>query len=539
MPSTNLMRSGCLIALVWATSSAWAADLPVDARIDEVKVYSEGATVLRRAQLAIPAGTHRLIFRDLPATLDTDTLRITVGSREVRLGGIEVEKITDKEFVSAQERELRAQLEALTDKQTAIQDEVATAETQLKLLDSLATTPAGSPTRAAVDSTNLAGVLTTLSSSATSARAKIRDAKVRQRELAKDIAKANADLEKIATARKQTYEVRASIDATSAVSPTVSIEYSNGDAGWHWVYEARLDTNSKRVTLGRQASVSQYSGEDWKNAMLTLTTAQPAEDAMTPQVQSLFADLEESEPQHRFDARIAPAPVEMQQIVVTAQRREAGLVATDYLAEYKIPGRVTLDPDGEPRLYPVAEEQVAVELTARVIPSASRSAYLEALFKYEGEVPIQGGELQLYRDGAFVGTANMPPLLPGAEARIPFGADERIQVVVRDEAKQSGDKGVVSKQRIDEHKQRFEVTNYHSIAITVELVDRIPVAENKEVRIDTLKGATEPTEKELDGKAGVLLWRVATQPRQTAIVRHYYSVKYPADRELAMREEEE
>src|SRR5688500_16544617 len=90
-----------------------AADISVDARIDEVKVYQEGATVMRRSQVNVPAGTHRLVFKNLPANIDTDTLRISVASREVRLGGIEVERVTDKEYVSAQERELRNRLQTL------------------------------------------------------------------------------------------------------------------------------------------------------------------------------------------------------------------------------------------------------------------------------------------------------------------------------------------------------------------------------------------------------------------------------------------
>jgi uncharacterized protein (TIGR02231 family) len=241
------------IALTLATAGAHAADIPVDARIDEVKVYQEGASVTRRSQVSIPGGTHRLVFKDLPANLDTDTLRIAVGNRDVQLCAIEVERITDKEYVSAQERELRDRLQALGDRRGAIQDEIATAETQLKLLDSLATTPSGGVSKPAVDATSLSSVLATMSSSATAARNKVREAKLRQRELDKDIAKTNADLQKIATARKQSYEVRAFIESASAVTPSVAIEYSTNDAQWRWVYEARLDTNAKHVTICTQS----------------------------------------------------------------------------------------------------------------------------------------------------------------------------------------------------------------------------------------------------------------------------------------------
>lgn len=527
--------------LPFIAAATLAADIAVDARIDEVRVYAEGATIARRAQTSIPAGSHRLLFRDLPATLDTDTLRIFVGSREVRLGGVEVEAITFKDYVSPQERELRARLEKLGDERTVIQDEIATAETQLKLLDSLATTPGGGVSKPAVDATNLASVLSTMSSAAGAARTRVRDSRIRQRALEQEVQKLNADLQKIATARKQTYEIRASIDAATDVTAPVTIEYSMDDASWRWVYEGRLDTQARRVTLARQAAVEQNSGEDWSGATLTLTTANPSEDVMTPQVASLFLDLQEEEVFRKRAVLSAPAPAQdlMQEVVVTGQRRPAAVVATDYLVEYKIPGRVTVDSDGEPRLYPVAEEQIAVSLVARVIPAASRSAYLEALFKYDANVPMQGGELQLYRDGAFVGLANIEALLPGADVRLPFGGDERIQVQVRDEAKQSGEKGVVSKARIEEHRQRFDITNYHANPITIEVVDRVPVSENKDVRVEVLKGATPATQKELDGRAGVMLWKVETQPRETATVRHYYAVRYPADRELSRREADE
>jgi uncharacterized protein (TIGR02231 family) len=528
------------IALLLGTiGTARAADVPVDARIDEVKVYTSGASITRRSQVSIPSGTHRLVFKDLPANINTDFLRISVGSREVRLGGIEVERVTDKEYVSTQERELRDRLQALTDQRTVILDEIATAETQLKLIDSLATTPPEGSSKPAIDATNLAAVLNTMSTSAASARGKVRTAKIRQRDLEKEIEKTNADLQKIATSRKQTYEVRATIDAASAVTPVVAIEYATSDAGWRWVYEARLDTATKQVAIARQASVEQGTGEHWQNATLTLTTAQPSGNATTPQLGSLFVDLQQEMREQRFVSRpVAAAPSMNEQVVVTAHKRTAEVVSTEYLADYKIPGRVTLDSDGEPRLYPVAEESVSVELAARVIPAISRSAYLEALFTFKGDVPMQGGEVQLFRDGAFVGVASIGSLLPGADARIPFGIDERVQVQVRDEPKQSGDKGIVSKQRIDEHKQRFEITNYHAVPITLEVIDRLPIPESKDVRVEVLKGATTPTEANLDGQAGVMMWKLTAHPKQLQTIRHYYSVQYPADRDLIKRSQE-
>jgi uncharacterized protein (TIGR02231 family) len=529
-----------LLALL--PSFAFGAEIAVEARIDEVKVYTEGATVGRHGQVSIPEGEHRLVIRGLPGTLDADTLRISVANSQVRLGAIELEKITTDNFVGAQERELRARLQQLQDQRDGIQDEIASAETQLKLLESLATAPGGNATRPAVDATNLGPMLTTIGTTSSTARTRIRDARIRTRELDTQIAKVNADLQKVATARKTTYEVRATVQSAAAVTPIVAVEYGVEDAEWRWVYEARLDTNNRRLGLGRQASVQQGTGEDWSNATLTLTTAHPTEDAATPQLASLFVDLEQELDKRAkaaiFGGAMAP-PAELSEIVVTGQNRQrADVVATDYLADYRIAGRITLTSDNEPRLYPVAEDEFDVELLARVLPAVSRSAYLETSFTFKGDVPIQGGDLQLYRDGAFVGTAKIDSLLPGADVRVPFGTDDRIRVVVRNEAAQSGRQGIVSRQTLDDHRQRFEVTNYHASTIDVEVIDRVPVSENRDIRIEIGDGATKPSAKDFEGRAGVMLWKLAAKPRETATIRHYYSVNYPANRELASREEE-
>jgi hypothetical protein len=104
-----------------------------------------------------------------------------MGSKAVRLGDIQLRKITQAEYVVEGERQLQKKLQMLNDQRVAIQDEVETAQTQLKILDSLASVPTGSGARPVVDTTNLSGVLAVVGTSGASARARIRDASVRLR----------------------------------------------------------------------------------------------------------------------------------------------------------------------------------------------------------------------------------------------------------------------------------------------------------------------------------------------------------------------
>ncbi len=499
--------------------------------------------VTRVAEISIPAGTHRVIVRSLPADVDPKTLQVSVGNVAVQVGGIEVARINETNFVSEPERDLRRRLEEAGDQQAVLKDEVATAENQIALLNSLAANPTGGPNKTGVDAVNLATVLGAMANGENTARKRIRAANLQLRAIDRQMEQLKADLAKIATTSKQSTEVRATVLANAPVTTGVAVSYKVASARWDWIYQARLDTAKKHLVVERQGSVTQGSGEDWKNVELTLTTSTPAEDLGTPMLGSLFVDLVTPEPVNAFSARNrsmamaapapAPAAADLQEVIVTGARRQsATTTSTDYIADYRVPSRVSLLADRQPRVFPIGENAFDVDLVVRVIPSVDHAAHLEAVFKYSDSLPIEAGELQLYRDGAYVGEAETEAFLPGADVRMPFGVDERIRVTTRDEATQSGQKGLLSRQTVQETRQRLDITNYHPMMIPVEVLDRIPVSKNADVHVEILKGATEPSVKDVDGKAGVWLWKLEPAPQQTVTVHQAYAIQFPAGKQV-------
>jgi len=421
-----------------------------------------------------------------------------------------------------------------------IEDEIANAQMQIKLLDSLSANPAGSSTKAAVDASNLGVVLSTMANAAASARTKIHDAELRKRVVNEEIEKIKADILKIGTEKKQSSEIRVAIGTKASVTSPFTLTYAVEDAGWKWVYQARLDSVKNKVSFDRQGEVRQGSGEDWKDVQLILTTSAPSDDVATPSISPQFLDLEsavlkKSTVRSRGNEKYSSGD-DLEEMVVTGMR--AAVSATQYSVEYRVPGRVTLLADRESRIYPIASEVFDTKLVARVVPEVKQAAFLEARFKFQNDVPIEAGTLQLYRDGAFVGEAESQSFLPGAEVRMPFGKDERIRVAVRNEAANSNETGFINKQLVAEKKQRFEITNYHDVVIPVEVLDRIPVSKNSEIKVEVLKGATEPTTKDFGGKAGVLMWQFDAQPQKLVAIKHYFSIRSPKDKPIEISEED-
>jgi hypothetical protein len=72
----------------------------------------------------------------------------------------------------------------------------------------------------------------------------------------------------------------------------------------------------------------------------------------------------------------------------------------------------------------------------------------------------------------------------------------------------------------------------------LELIDRIPVSQNAAIKVDLLKDATPATTRDLDGKTGILLWKLNLVPRQRSTVKQHYSVGYPKGQRLEQTEGE-
>ena len=519
------------------SSHSLASDIPADLHIDRATVYRESAIVTRTGQIAVPAGANRLVVRGLPASVDAKTLRFTLEGGSVLLGAVELAEVKENHVASEAERELKRKIEDLGDERIAIKDEITTAETQLKLLSTVATGPTSAVPKPPIDASNLAVLLSSVASGDSAARKRIRDARIRLRSLDGNEEKLKSDLAKLAGDDSRHTDIHASVDAPAAATVHATVSYMVMDAGWEWIYRARLDSDTKKIDFDRQGSVHQDSGEDWKSIELTLTTALPADDIATPSVSSVYLQLATDEDLKVSKRAAAPSPGlagnDLQEIVVTgAQRQSASASGTDYITDYKLPARITLKSEGDPQIYPIAQDEFDVQLVARIMPSASHRAHLESVFQYKSELPIEAGQVALYRDGAFIGEVQLPAFLPSAEIRMPFGTDERIRVEVREEQGQSGQRGILSKQSVKESRQRFDVTSFHSAPISIEIVDHVPVSKNSDVRVEILKGSTEPTVRDFDGKPGVLLWRIDAQPQKSISIRHYYSIQYPAGRQL-------
>jgi uncharacterized protein (TIGR02231 family) len=528
-----------------------AAPLDVRSAIDAVTVYPDGATVTRLITVDLPQGDTTLIARDFPPGLDASSLRVEgEGAGGVVIGAIDARAPRPEKPPTAPELEKRWQV--LKDERAAIEDQIAAEAARKKFAERFASeTPFGvgekENARPIADWRAAFGAVAEEIRSANDA---IRVLKLKQRDIDEQIARLERELQ-ANPARKM--EVRIDLAVNAGTRATFRVSYTVRGARWAPLYDARLDTGTRErkpaLELVRRAEIVQQTGEDWSDVALSVSTVRTAKGGSAPELRPLIvrypdpASLHQTRTGYFTQDRITAAPVSPFSATLPledgkaqfapAGEREATIEPGGYQAVFRIPGRITVSASEGAKSFRIATGTIAPELLVRATPALDETAYLEAAFKQAEEAPLLPGRIALYRDGIFVGRAQMA-LTPKDEiARLGFGADDKVKVARVVVRKIEGSAGIISSSRTDEREYKITVRSGHDRPIKVVVEDQMPTTETADIQVELLPVTTAPTERDARDRRGVLAWSIDAVPGEGKDIRLAWRLRWPADKVVA------
>ena len=539
-----------VIAILIATP-ALAAELAATSRIDNVTIYPDGATVTRFVQVDLQAGDTTLLLRDLPPTLDASSLRVEGDARaRLSIGAIDVRAPrVDRPPANP---ELEKRIEALRDERATLDDKVAAAEVRRKFAVRFAET---SPTAMGEkgEARPLAEWRAAFAAAAeevSAADAAIREAKLRQREIDRELARLAAQT-KADPPRKM--EVRIDLAADAAAPATLRVSYSVRGARWLPLYDARLATGKAgqpaSLELVRRAEIQQNTGEDWANVGLSVSTVRTALGGNAPELRPLVVRYPEP-PRPAQTSRLAPAAgtlsydqigrrdrlavaePPLSQAPAPATEQEATVEAGGFQVLFRIPGRVSVAANEGPKSFRIATATLSPELLVRTAPALDQTAFLEASFKQPDEAPLLPGRIALYRDNVFVGRGQMALVPKDETVRLGFGADDRIKVSRAVIRKVEAKTGIISSAKTEEREFKITLRNAHDVPMRVVVEDQLPVSELAEVQVELLPVSTAPTERDVRDRRGVLAWTVELKPGESRDIALAWRLRWPADKTI-------
>ncbi len=534
--------------------SASASEAVVASKITKVTVYPDAALVTRRGTVAVDSGAQTVSFEGIVPEIDGNSIKVSAQSGvAVKLFGAQLLRKAQAEVPAADVQKLRDRLRETQDLKRQLNDQKAVLSQVRRFIDSFQfysqnQLPKDLATKMP-DPAELDGICKFIDgrlkenySGVMELDMKIRDADERIRVLEHDLEKISGPVE------AETKIIKVELEAAQAGTVDISVSYLvRGGASWAPVYDARASFDNAEIELVCYGMVMQKTGEDWFDAELTLSTANPSVGGNLPYVSPwVLRPAQPAVPMHMrrkadmsrdtvFQEKAFESSNEMlagaavPAVVAYAQAQERGTAIV-----YSIGRRITVKADGNQHKLPVFADTLKAAYEYSTYPRAVNLAYLGSRVSNSDEHQILPGQVSIFLDGEFVGVSSLHMIAPSEKFDLYLGADENVKVERRLVEKKVDETilGIPSPNKATAFSYKITVENYKSRPVAVKLFESMPVSENDKIKVKFGKVSAEPSVKDWEARKGVWLWDMVLQPKEKKEVSYSFTVEHPREMPL-------
>ena len=197
--------------------------------------------------------------------------------------------------------------------------------------------------------------------------------------------------------------------------------------------------------------------------------------------------------------------------------------------EYVINTPYTLPSDGRPRVVEVQKLALPARYTYYTAPRVDRAAYLTARLPDWDRHGLQPGDVNLYLEGAFVGSTHLDSRTPDDTLTLSLGRDAGV-VVARTQVEAQRKRSFFGNRVAVGRGYRIEVRNTRTRPVEVVIEDQIPLSADSDISVEhSIEGGGV-----LDEETGIVRWTRALAPGETATVAFSYEVRHPRGRSVVV-----
>ncbi len=478
----------------------------------------------------MPAGTTELVFKGLTAQLDPASVQVKGD------GAFIVLSVTHRrDFLAAPvEADSVAILRALLDEQ---RDSLAYEQGVLDVYTM--------ERQLLIDNRDLSGQngvqAADLEAAANLLRERLLEVNLKRLELERRIAALNEEIARIQAqlsvfqpnrARRQAVsEVTVKVQADRTTAAQFALSYRVASARWSPRYDLRVDEVGEPVNLTYAAEVIHSSGEDWADVQLTLSTGDPTQSTVKPELDPWRLGFAR-EVQPRVQASMV-----MQEMRVEASQAEP--VMTDLppppvtrqqqatTTNFAIALPYTIPADGSVYRVEIAKETVAAAYQYAATPKLDAGVFLTAGLTDWARLDLVSGPANLFFEGTYIGESDLDTANIGDTLTVSLGRDPAV-VVERELDEQFAARNFLRNRTTDQRGYTITIRNNKRVPVTLLLQDQVPIPSDERIDVKTSLG----DRVEYDEETGLLTWRLTLLPGTDDTVAFRYEVTYPRDRRV-------
>lgn len=194
---------------------------------------------------------------------------------------------------------------------------------------------------------------------------------------------------------------------------------------------------------------------------------------------------------------------------------------------FKIKKNYSIPSLDTPSIIEIDNFVIPAEFEYYSAPILSENVFLTAKLKDWNKYDLLPGDASIYTEGSYAGTTFINPYQTEEELVVSMGIDSNL-IIERKQINNLKDKSFLGGTRIVDRNYEITLRNNKSTDATVRIYDRIPISQNKEIKVEkeTIYGA------EYDEKTGILYWPITITPKQVTKKQLGYQVKYPKTKKI-------
>lgn len=513
----------------------------LESEITTVKVFKQNAQITRNTQTKLLAGTQEIVLTGISTQIDPSSLQVqlaTGGNVTLLSAKYERNFLLPKKNNPVVEK-LKKSLDVLNEDLLWLNDEKDTykgMEDILNVNKDFGKSEAGfTPLQVSELVSNYKTRLFEIRKELASLRVQTKEKNEQKNLIQNQLNELNAQF------NKPSGNIVLLISSVSPVTTKFKCSYIVNNAGWSPLYDLRSEGISKDVQLNYKANVYQNTGQDWKNAQLIISTGNPAKNNNRPILSPLYTNIYQAVYNDQIYGRIENKKVqaatnmayEMEEVLVDEKYKDgfaynAGVSENQMSVEFEILHQQDIDSDGKLHIIPLESYKLNTEYIYHAVPKLDKAAFLLAKVSDWEKHNLLSGDANIFFEGAYVGKSYINSDLTADTMLLSMGRDESISIE-RKAVKEFTATKFLGANRKDSYAYDIVVKNKKSIGIEIEILDQIPVSQNKIIQIEL----EEKGEASYLKKVGKLLWKFKLSAGQSKSMVFKYSVKYPKDEKIS------
>jgi len=325
-----------------------------------------------------------------------------------------------------------------------------------------------------------------------------------------------------------------SIEVFSKIAATsdCKVSYIVNNASWIPIYNIRAESSSSPVNIELTAQISNFTGKDWEDVDVTLSTNRSFVGLEMPilypwmldfniyrtfkKENNLFESKDSEEVSYGSVDRAAPA-MEYESYVAPVA------VSTNEIAvSYKLAGKQNFLFTEKSQTVEVVTNSLDAFYSYKTIPKLDDDAFLQASIVNWEQLNLMEARANIYFQGTYVGETYINPSIGEDTMKISMGRDPKI-LVQRVKLSEFESKKMIGLNKKEKFGYEISVKNLNTKDIEIDIEDQIPVSKNKDIVVEV----EEISSANQDDVSGKLSWHTTLKPNEIKRYKIVFSVKYP------------